>query len=70
MKKIATFIGVLTLISVFSAMGLMENSNGIFVWVFLVYCALIVIVQAIPAVLLFTSMVKVILSVVTESFAV
>ena len=70
MKIIATLTGVLTPVSAFATTGLIENSGGIFVWVFLGYCALIVIAQVIPAVLLFTSMVKVIVSVVTESFAV
>ncbi len=70
MKKIATLIGVLNPVSAFATTGLTENSNGIFVWIFLGYCAFLVIAQVIPAVLLFTSMVKVIVSVVTESFAV
>ena len=70
MKIIATLIGVLTPVSAFATTGLIENSGGIFVWVFLGYCALIVIAQVIPAVVLFTSMVKVIVSVVAESFAV
>ena len=70
MKIIAILTGVLTPVSAFATTGLIENSGGIFVWVFLGYCALIVIAQVIPAVVLFTSMVKVIVSVVTESFAV
>ena len=70
MKIIATLAGILTPVSAFATTGLTENSSGIFVWIFLGYCTLIVIAQVIPAVLLFTSMVKVIVSVVTESFAV
>ncbi|MDA3916423.1 MAG: hypothetical protein PF690_05565 [Deltaproteobacteria bacterium] len=70
MKTIAILTGVLTPVSAFAATGLIENGSSIFVWAFLGYCALLVVVQAIPAVLLFTSMVKVIVSVITESFAV
>ncbi len=70
MKTIIVLTGVLATVSAFAVTGLIENGSGIFVWVFLGYCALIVIVQAIPAVILFTSMVKVIMSVITESFAV
>ena len=70
MKMIATLTGVLTPVSAFAATGLTESNSSIFVWMFLGYCTLIVIAQVIPAVLLFTSMVKVIVSVVSESFAV
>jgi len=70
MKTIATLTGVLSPVSAFAATGLTESSSSIFVWIFLGYCTLIVIAQFIPAVLLFTSMVKVIVSVVTENFAV
>ncbi len=38
--------------------GLSEDNSGIFVWVFLGFCALIVVAQVIPAVLLMTGMVK------------
>ena len=70
MKIIATLTGVLTPVSAFAATGLTESNSSMFVWIFLGYCSFIVIVPVIPAVLLFTSMVKVIVSVVTESFAV
>jgi hypothetical protein len=70
MKIIATLTGVLSPVSAFAATGLTESNSSIFVWIFLGYCTLIVIAQFIPAVLLFTSMVKVIVSAVTESFAV
>lgn len=70
MKTIATLTGVLSPVSAFAATGLTESNSSIFVWIFLGYCTLIVIAQFIPAVLLFTSMVKVIVSAVTESFAV
>ena len=70
MKIIATLTGVLIPVSAFAATGLTESNSSIFVWIFLGYCSLIVIAQVIPAVILFTSMVKVIVSVVSESFAV
>ncbi len=67
---IATLTGVLTPVSALAATGLTESNSSIFVWIFLGYCTLIVIAQFIPAVLLFTSMVKVIVSTVTKNFAV
>ena len=70
MKTIAILTGVLITVSAFAATGLTESSSSIFVWIFLGYCSLIVIAQFIPAVILFTSMVKVIVSTVTENFAV
>jgi hypothetical protein len=70
MRIIATLAGVLTPVSAFAATGLTESNSSIFVWIFLGYCTLIVIAQFIPAVLLFASMVKVIVSVVTENSAV
>jgi len=70
MKTIAILTGVLITVSALAATGLTESSSSIFVWIFLGYCSLIVIAQFIAAVLLFTSMVKVIVSTVTENFAV
>jgi hypothetical protein len=43
-----------------------EDNSGIFVWVFLGFCALIVVAQVIPAVLLMTGMVKGIVAVVKD----
>jgi hypothetical protein len=70
MKIIAALSGVLALVSAFAAMGLVENNSGICVFMFLGYCALIVSIQFIPAILLFICMVKVIVSVISESFVV
>ena len=70
MKIIATLVGVLALVSAFAATGLVENNSGICVFMFLGYCALIISVQFIPAILIFICMVKVIVSVVSESFVV
>jgi hypothetical protein len=68
MKIIATLAGVLAPVSAFAATGLVENNSGICVFMFFGYCALIVIVQFIPAILLFICLVKVIVTVVSESF--
>ena len=70
MKKIAALAGVLIPVSAFAATGLIESHSGICVFMFFGYCTLIVIVQFVPAVLFFIIMVKVIMSVVSESFAV
>jgi hypothetical protein len=70
MKIIATLAGVLAPVSAFATTGLVENDSGICVFMFLGYCALIVSAQFIPAILLLICMIKVIVSVVSESFAV
>lgn len=44
--------------SAFAAGGGREDSSGIFVWIFLGFCALIVVVQVIPALLLFFGFAK------------
>jgi len=55
---ITTIIGTIAPATAFAANGLSEDNSGIFVWVFLGFCALIVVAQVIPAVLLMTGMVK------------
>ena len=55
---ITTIIGTIAPATAFAANGLSEDNSGIFVWVFLGFCALIVVSQVIPAVLLMTGMVK------------
>jgi hypothetical protein len=70
MKIIATLAGLLALVSAFAATGLVENNSGICVFMFFGYCALIISIQFIPAFLLFICMVKVIVSVVSESLVV
>lgn len=42
----------------FAAGGGREDSSGLFVWIFLGFCALIVVVQVIPALLLFFGFAK------------
>ena len=55
-------------VAAFAAGGRVDDS-GIFVWVFLGFCALIVVAQVIPAVLLFVGMAKGVASVVKEELA-
>ena len=66
MRALAMVMGILAPVSAFAASGAREDSSGIFVWVFLGFCALIVVAQVIPAVLLMTGMVKGIVSVVKD----
>ena len=66
MRVLAMVMGILAPVSAFAASGAREDSSGIFVWVFLGFCALIVVAQVIPAVLLMTGMVKGIVSVVKD----
>jgi hypothetical protein len=70
MRALATIMGIIAPVTAFAATGALEDSSGIFVWVFLGFCALIVVAQAIPAILLMTGLVKGIKSVVSEEMAV
>lgn len=64
---ITTIVGTLAPVTAFAAAsGLREDNSGIFVWVFLGFCALIVVAQVIPAILLMTGMVKGVVSVVRD----
>ena len=64
---ITTIVGTLAPVSAFAAAsGVREDSSGIFVWVFLGFCALIVVAQVIPAVLMATGMVKGVVSVLND----
>ena len=69
MRALATLMGILAPVSAFAASGIREDSSGIFVWVFLGFCALIVVAQVIPAVLLMFGMAKGVASVVKEEMA-
>ena len=67
---ITTIAGTLAPASAFAATSnLSVDNSGIFVWVFLGFCALIVVAQVVPAVLLLTGMVKGVVSVVKEEMA-
>ena len=69
MKALATLMGIIAPATAFAASGAHEDNSGIFVWVFLGFCALIVVAQIVPAVLLMTGMVKGVASVVKEEMA-
>ena len=64
MKALTTLMGIIAPATTFAASGPSEESSGIFVWIFLGLCALIVVTQIIPAVLLTFGMAKGIKSVV------
>ena len=67
---ITTLIGTLAPVSAFaSEHGLSQDDSGIFVWVFLGFCAMIVVAQVVPAVLLMVGMAKGVASVVKEEMA-
>ncbi|NTW98709.1 MAG: hypothetical protein HGB35_02025 [Geobacteraceae bacterium] len=66
MRALTTLMGILAPVTAFAATGAREDTSGIFVWVFLGLCALIVVAQVIPALLLMTGMGKGIVSVVKD----
>jgi hypothetical protein len=69
MRALATVMGIIAPATAFAASGAREDSSGIFVWVFLGFCALIVVAQIVPAVLLLFGMAKGIKSLVKEDMA-
>jgi len=66
MRVLATLIGILAPVTAFAASGAREDSSGIFVWVFLGFCALIVVAQVVPALLLMFGMAKGVAAVAKE----
>ncbi len=58
MKALATLIGTLAPATAFAASSSRVDNSGIFVWAFLGFCALIIVAQVIPAVLMFFGMAK------------
>lgn len=62
MKATATKHALMMLLcsasSAFAAGGTREDNSGLFVWAFLGFCALIVVVQVIPALLMFLGFAK------------
>jgi hypothetical protein len=70
MRALITLMGTLAPVSAFAAASnLSVDNSGMFVWAFLGFCALIVVAQIVPAVLLLTGMVKGVASVVKEELA-
>lgn len=58
MKALATIIGTLAPATSFAASTLREDNSGLFVWIFLGFCALIIAAQVIPAALMLFGIVK------------
>lgn len=48
----AFLMSIFSVSNAFAAGGAREDNSGIFVWIFLGFCALIVVVQVVPAVLM------------------
>jgi len=48
----AVWMSIFSASNAFAAGGAREDNSGIFVWMFLGFCALIVVVQIVPAVLM------------------
>lgn len=70
MRVLSMLMGIAAPATAFAASGVREDSSGVFVWIFLGFCALIVVAQVIPALLLMFGMAKGITSVVKEEMAV
>jgi len=64
MKALITLMCSIAPAAAFASSGASTENSGIFVWIFLGLCALIVVAQVIPAVLLMFGMAKGIKSVV------
>jgi hypothetical protein len=58
MKTLATIIGIIAPATAFAANTARVDDSGLFVWIFLGFCALIVIAQVMPALLLMFGMAK------------
>lgn len=58
MKTIATLIGIMAPATVLAAENAAAGNDGIFVWIFLGFFALIVVGQLIPAFMLLTGLIK------------
>ena len=69
MRALTTLMGIIAPATAFAASGAREDSSGIFVWIFLGFCALIVVAQVVPAIMLMFGMAKGIASVVKEEIA-
>lgn len=58
MKALAAIIATLAPATAFAASNLHPDNSGIFVWFFLGFCALIVVVQVMPATILMLGFAK------------
>lgn len=66
MRVLTIITGIIAPATAFAATAAREDNSGIFVWIFLGFCALIVIAQIIPAILLMFGMTKGIANVVKD----
>jgi hypothetical protein len=58
MKTLAALIGTMAPATVFAAENAAAGNDGIFVWIFVGFFAMIVVGQLIPAVMLITGLIK------------
>lgn len=58
MKTLATMIGTMAPATAFAAATAAAENDGLFVWIFLGFFALVVVGQLVPAVMLIIGMVK------------
>ena len=58
MKTLATLIGTMAPATAFAAANTVAGNDGIFIWIFLGFFAMIVVGQLIPAIMLIIGMVK------------
>lgn len=70
MRALATIMGIIAPATAFAASGVREDSSGMFVWIFLGFCAVIVVAQVIPAVMLLIGMARGIKVIVKEEMVV
>ena len=57
MRALATIAGIIAPATAFASEGRTDNS-GMFVWIFLGFCALIIVAQALPAILMMVGAAK------------
>jgi len=58
MKALATLIGTMAPVTLFAAENAPSGDEGIFVWIFLGFFALIVVGQLVPAIILIIGLLK------------
>jgi hypothetical protein len=58
MKTLATLIGTIAPATAFAATNVSAGNDGIFIWIFLGFFAMVVVGQLIPAIMLIIGMVK------------
>lgn len=58
MRALATIIATISPATAFAASNAHVDNSGLFVWIFLGFCALIIAAQVVPAALMLFGMVK------------